>query len=677
MASVDPEGLTTRSTYDSAGNLLTSTDAKGNVTAFEYDTMNRVTKTIDAKMEETLFSYDINGNIISVTDVRGNVTSFSYDDEDRLIKRRDPLGREERFSYDREGNLIRQINRKRESITFEYDALNRVVRKVLASDTISYAYDAIGNLSDIIDSDSALSYTYNSRNQVLSVSTSGSSSQPDIELTYSYDLNGNRTSMSTPLGDISYSYDDLNRQTELTYGHREFSFSYDEASRLIGRSYPNGVKTKYSYDKASRILSVNHRNQSNEIIGGFSYTYDKAGNRVQMNVTRPLLKLNSEIKYTYDKLNQLISATNPRPGMPMEAFTYDGVGNRLQRDGESTDSLFNANNQLTDDKTYTYRYGLNGNLIERQHKANGKVTLYDWDSENRLIQITEHPNSIVAASKQVFYRYDGLGRRIETRIRERGKEDKAIRRVYDNEDILLEYDGSNELRVSYLHGPSVDEPLSMTRAGVHYYYHQDGLNSVIMLTDASGQPAQQYTYDSFGNPFVYGNDGRELTMEIVPIENPYLFTGREYDTESGLYHYRARSFNPATGRFLSEEPLGIDGPNLYWYARNNPVNYIDPNGTFPALILVPAAYYFGVGVGATYNYFFTDVGFGQTFSEATPFSSYLDFLVPGLGFFADINTFRYFNNLFNNQRQKDIDDAYQGQNGENQPSGSPLITNCL
>ena len=136
-------------------------------------------------------------------------------------------------------------------------------------------------------------------------------------------------------------------------------------------------------------------------------------------------------------------------------------------------------------------------------------------------------------------------------------------------------------------------------------------------------------------------------------------------------------FNPSTGRFLSEEPLGIDGPNLYWYARNNPVNYIDPNGTFPALILVPAAYYFGVGVGATYNYFFTDVGFGQTFSEATPFSSYLDFLVPGLGFFADINTFRYFNNLFNNQRQKDIDDAYQGQNGENQPSGSPLITNCL
>ena len=243
-----------------------------------------------------------------------------------------------------------------------------------------------------------------------------------FNLLTAYDLNGNRMGMSTPFGNVSLiAMTTLNRQTG-THPWRSgrLAFSYDEGSRLISRSYPNGLNTKYSYDRTSRLLSINHQNQSNQVIAGFSYSYDKAGNRVQMNVTRPSLKLNSEIKYSYDKLNQLISATNPRPDMPTETFTYDGVGNRLQRDGETQDSLFNVNNQLSDDKTYSYRYDLNGNLIERQHKTNGKVRLYAWDRENRLIQMTEHPSSTALAFKRVFYRYDGLGRRIETRVRARG-----------------------------------------------------------------------------------------------------------------------------------------------------------------------------------------------------------------------------------------------------------------
>ena len=65
-------------------------------------------------------------------------------------------------------------------------------------------------------------------------------------------------------------------------------------------------------------------------------------------------------------------------------------------------------------------------------------------------------------------------------------------------------------------------------------------------------------------------------MAATEILNVYI--NFEYDAESGLYHLRARPYNPETGRFLSAEPTGIDGPNLYWYARNNPVNNIDPNG---------------------------------------------------------------------------------------------------
>ena len=275
--------------------------------------------------------------------------------------------------------------------------------------------------------------------------------------------------------------------------------------------------------------------------------------------------------------------------MPMETFTYDGVGNRLRRDGETQDSTFNANNQLVDDKVYRYRYDLNGNLIERQHKANSGRTIYDWDRENRLIQIIEYSNG-TDVSKRVSYRYDGTGRRIEKKVRGLAGQAETVRYVYDKEDIILEYNNLGETTASYLHGPGIDEPLSMNRNNTNYYYHQDGLNSVVMLTDASGTPVQQYAYNAYGSPFVYGQSGSLLTDSVL-VENPYLYTGREYDRESELYYYRARYYNPEMGRFLSEDSTGIDGFNLYLYAKNNPANYVDPSGEWAAQV-VCAAYNF-------------------------------------------------------------------------------------
>ena len=597
MTRVDPQGNVIQFTHDALGNILTSTDAKNNRTAFEYDVMNRVTKTIDAEGRETVLSYDNSGNILSVRDANSNTTGFSYDEENRLISKRDALGREETYRYDDAGNIIEQVDRQRKSIVFEYDALNRVVRKILGAEVVSYTYDAVGNLLTLSDDDSRLTYTYNSRNQVLSVSTRGSSHQPAVTLSYTYDLNGNRASVSTPFGNIAYSHDLLNRQIGLAHGNRRFSFSYDNNSRLIERIYPNGFRTQYSYDESSRLLGVQHKNSSDSTVAGFDYTYDKVGNRVQKNVNRPSLSLNSDIRYVYDSLNQLISATNPRPNMPMETFTYDGVGNRLRRDGETQDSTFNANNQLVDDKVYRYRYDLNGNLVERQHKANSGRTIYDWDRENRLIQIIEYSNG-TDVSKRVSYRYDGTGRRVEKKVRGLAGQAETVRYVYDKEDIILEYNNLGETTASYLHGPGIDEPLSMNRNNTNYYYHQDGLNSVVMLTDASGTPVQQYAYNAYGSPFVYGQSGSLLT-DSIPIENPYLYTGREYDMESGFYYYRARYYNPQVGRFLSEDPIGFTGGeyNLYRYVGNNPINLSDPTGTGPlAYALCLAA--FGINEAA-------------------------------------------------------------------------------
>jgi RHS repeat-associated protein len=115
----------------------------------------------------------------------------------------------------------------------------------------------------------------------------------------------------------------------------------------------------------------------------------------------------------------------------------------------------------------------------------------------------------------------------------------------------------------------VDEPLAQYQGLTTSYFHADGLGSVTSLTDGSGQLADSYVYDSFGN----------LTASTGTITNPFQYTGREYDPETGLYYYRARYFDPVIGRFISQDPVGFGaGLNFYAYVRGNPANLIDPSG---------------------------------------------------------------------------------------------------
>ncbi|MCR4336509.1 MAG: RHS repeat-associated core domain-containing protein [Candidatus Omnitrophica bacterium] len=140
------------------------------------------------------------------------------------------------------------------------------------------------------------------------------------------------------------------------------------------------------------------------------------------------------------------------------------------------------------------------------------------------------------------------------------------------------------MKSRYTHGAGIDEPLLMERdvnsngqfsIDERFSYHADGLGSIVDLTNNVGVVTQSYVYDSFGN--ILRREGN--------LTNPYTYTGRELDTESGLYYYRARYMDPTTGRFLQEDPLGYEGGlNLYSYVNGNPINYIDPSGLLTVYI---------------------------------------------------------------------------------------------
>jgi RHS repeat-associated protein len=132
----------------------------------------------------------------------------------------------------------------------------------------------------------------------------------------------------------------------------------------------------------------------------------------------------------------------------------------------------------------------------------------------------------------------------------------------------------------FVYGPGIDQPVRMDVATApggpsftKYYYHLDGLGNVIALSNAAGTVVEQYAYDAYGLP-----------STTSAVGNPYLFNARCYDSETGLYYYRARYYDPRIGRFLQPDPVGY-GPalNLYAYCRDNPLNLLDPHGLWSLL----------------------------------------------------------------------------------------------
>jgi RHS repeat-associated protein len=311
--------------------------------------------------------------------------------------------------------------------------------------------------------------------------------------------------------------------------------------------------TTYSYDAASQLLSIAHQLGATTI-DSFTYTYDKVGNR------NSKADNNGTANYTYDALNRLIQAINPLPSNPLESFTYDAVGNRTNSNQNGA-STFNQANQLLEDANFTYQYDNNGNMIRKTAKIGAAVTTYEYDAENKLARV-------MTATKTVNYKYDGLGRRVEKEVIDAGT--TTTRYVYDNEDILLELNGANSITARYTHGPGIDEPLIMEKNGQAFHYHADGLGSITEITNQTGTVVQRYAYSSFG----------KIELQLDPnFVQPYTFTSREFDVESGLYYFRLRYYDPISGRFVTEDPKRFGaGVNFYGYVDGNPIGNIDPYG---------------------------------------------------------------------------------------------------
>ena len=625
-SSTDPSGATTTFTYDDMGNLLTQTDALGKVAAYEYDARNRIVKVTDPLGNVTSFTYDLKGNKTSQTDANGNVTRYEYDDQDhlvktidalgnatsytygangctscgggsdkltgltdakgqttsyqydllsRLTKETDPLGMATSYLYDAVGNLISKTDANGATITYAYNAVNRLTAKSYPDGSSeSFTYDAVGRILTATNPTVAYIYAYDAAGSIISVTDSRG-----YTIAYSYDLLGNRNRMILQPGAAdqrvtSYAYDGAGRLTGITSGAGTFTYDYDTLGRRKSLSYPNQIIANYSYDSAGRLTNLSHGS-----VASFAYAHDKVGNRTSKTFTE------TEQYFYYDTIYRLLTVASTKP----EIFSFDPVGNRLTGPGaKDTAYLYNSVNQMTQGRKLRYGYDNNGNQTSRSvPAASDKSWTQTWDFENRLVKVEKVKG---AEKKIVSFTYDPRGRRIGKHVAMviNGVTKALIYGyVYDNDNIILErlIDGSTTTNAFFTHGAGVDEHLTNERDGEFSYYHADGLGSVVTLTDKNKRVMQSYEYDSFGR-------AKPFSTSFI---NSFIYTGREWDKETGLYYYRARYYDPMEGRFISKDPIGFDGGiNVYAYTFNNPIRFTDPFGldsagcdNFPGFLETP------------------------------------------------------------------------------------------
>jgi RHS repeat-associated protein len=290
----------------------------------------------------------------------------------------------------------------------------------------------------------------------------------------------------------------------------------------------------------------------------------------------------STTTYTYDATNQLT-------GDGTSTHTYDGEGNRTNT-GYST----GTGNQLQSDGTWNYTYDHEGNEIKKINISTGVTWLYGYDAKNELTQAQEWSADPALGGSpsewaEADYKYDAFGNRLEmdnwngvptvwqdTRFAYDGwNPGTPAGQGTTNFEVWADLTSSNTLQTRYLRGDQIDQLFARVdmigTTETPYWYLTDRQGSVRDVTDGSGNVKDTINYDGFGNIISDTNSN---------YRGRYAWTGRELDVETGLQYNRARYFDATAGRWISQDPLGLEAgdSNLYRYVKNMPDDSADPSG---------------------------------------------------------------------------------------------------
>jgi RHS repeat-associated protein len=582
---VDDElGPVSRAAYSPTGEMMAFRLPLENPTRYEYDAAGRLTAIHNPAGGETRFSWDDNDNLAGVSLPSGVQRRYEFNEFSELVRQEYAPGRGVAYEFDTECRLAAIRNESGEEMRFEYDSLGRLIRQDFFDKSWeAYRYDTNDSVRRIANSageETALTYNADGRVNVVR-------DHLGSEARYSYDGNGNLLKAESAAGAVARVYDADGRLVREKSDIGSLELEYDLGGNIVAARASCGVDLRYEYDHRGRLARIDskgvprlrfeydlmNRPFRTEIVGTSLVNerqYHPYG-RLKSNILRGAGVLLTK-EYDYDSSGRLIRVLDERGateyvytdadqvavvrrnGQVMESYQYDARGNMIYSSGHGA-VTYDSGGRIRQAFDRVFEHDGSGCIVGWIRPGENAALLYD--GSKRLIEFRSEKGV-------TRFQTDAIGRRIR-----KWNAEGEIRYLWFHNWLLAEIYPGEAAGIVYLKPPSEWSPVAIESEGILLFLFGDHLSRPTHAIDERGALVWACQYDLLGHAAEETGDFR-LTPRLP---------GQYLDYETGLTFNNARYYDSELGRFLTPDPVGLNGGslNLYQYAPN-PLNFIDPLG---------------------------------------------------------------------------------------------------
>ena len=600
-----PDGSTTRLAYDPEGNLTEHLDVLGNLTRFRYSGFNKLAERMDPAGGVVKYLLDKEDDTVGVVNEAGERYEIERDVAGRVVKERGFDGRALAFWYDGAGRCREMVNAQEKRTKIERDALGRVVKQIVprkpvlgdpipTGESYEYAYDSLGDLvlakndaAEVMFTRDALGRVVEERSRLLAPApetneillllapATGTVAEAPalgdmspIRVESRYGVTGDRVARRTSLGhEASYDFDGNGDLAGVSFDAGRSWGSFDADVLALGaparkpwqatfvrdargneteRSLPGGVVSRWERETTGRpkIQRVTHNGAP---VGAVGYRWRSAEQLAGLIDTAA-----GATWFEHNTRGYLVGATAPDGSV--QHRTPDVVGN-VYRSRDRSDRVYARGGRLEEASGVRYLHDADGQLVEKV-LPDGRSWKYAWDFAGQLVEVKR------SDGQRVSFAYDALGRRVR-----KGFAGKATRYVWDGDDLVHELAEGAEA-VTWVFEPGTFVPLAKIEGDRRFGVVTDHLGTPRMMADEAGALAWKAQLD------VYGVAQNDVALTMCPWRWP----GQYEDEETGLFYNRFRYYDPEAGRYLSPDPIGLDGGLRFYEYVADILVWTDPFG---------------------------------------------------------------------------------------------------
>ena len=581
--------------WNAAGDLQAHTDQAGSTTRFETGPFHQVLARLGADRTAYRFTHDTEGRLVKVENPQQLSWTYSYDAAGRLVGERDFNGREIGYAVDPVGLIVARTNGAGQRIELERDVLGRVIAQRAEGHEVEFEYDTNGNLSHASTAWSRLDYSRDGLGRVVTETVDGRS------LHSTYDQVGQRVEVTAPSGlSAAWEYNAVGRPVSLATADQRLTFGYDDAGRESYRWISPQTAVTQVYDRLGRVTArqllradgpadASTGQATARLLEQRAWTYRADGS--PDSVEDGTLGRRT---FHFDALGRIVSV---QAAGWSESYAYDGAGNLTRAVDTRTPESATAGPRELDGTLLRsagrtrYEYDAQGRLVQaarRTLSGGSKVWTYKYDPFDHLVEAT------TPAGETWRYTYDPLGRRTaKEHLSPDGAPIEEYRYTWDGPRLVEQdhfiVDHPTATSTTWVYEPGTFTPVGQTSrtfpgadpaATLDQQFHA-------VISDLIGTPTELVTPDgeiqwqrraALWGASLVDPTNPDSGPAPAPVDCPLRFPGQYHDAETGLDYNCHRYYDPATGRYLTPDPLGLaPAPNQHTYVTN-PQLWLDPLG---------------------------------------------------------------------------------------------------